>query len=446
MSDTRLGVIVALTPLAEDAVEHVLFDPQAPFEICASVAEADELEREAERGDATAILLSPDLSGLTPGHCARLRARGLRLVGLALDSAREQRLAALGVDATADPDASAETLATALRGEDEQPRPDPVADETVAVRPPARAARRGGAETNGSPSARRGSVLAVVGGKGAPGASECAASLAALANERWQTVLVELDALGGGLDVRLGADSHQGSLLGLTRAAENDRAGAELLERWLVTRPGWPPVLLAPPDLSSALAELARPGAITAALRALAATAPLVVCDLGWLLAEGGEVTLPARIHREALVAADAVLLVLGVRDAQLPHGLSQLDLLLGELQIPAERLRVAANGLGGPGVSARGGLTETLAQRLAERELALDAILPWDGRALARASSQGLPLAVARRRGAYARTLFGLLDELFLPTAPTPRKRKLRLAAPSASAVPEEVPLPWRS
>ena len=58
-----------------------------------------------------------------------------------------------------------------------------------------------------------------MGAKGAPGASECAASLAALAAQRWPTVLVEVDALGGGLDVRLGADATQGSLLGLISAA-----------------------------------------------------------------------------------------------------------------------------------------------------------------------------------------------------------------------------------
>jgi hypothetical protein len=35
---------------------------------------------------ARAVLLSSDLSGLTSGHCARIRARGVRVVGLAQDS------------------------------------------------------------------------------------------------------------------------------------------------------------------------------------------------------------------------------------------------------------------------------------------------------------------------------------------------------------------------
>jgi len=47
------------------------------------------------------------------------------------------------------------------------------------------------------------------------------------------------------------------------------------------------------------------------------------------------------RTATHALVAY-AVLLVLGARDDQLRFGLAQLDRLLGELEIPAERLRIA--------------------------------------------------------------------------------------------------------
>ena len=235
-------------------------------------------------------------------------------------------------------------------------------------------------------------MLAVIGSKGAPGASECAASLAALAAERWPCILVELDALGGGLDLRLGADPRQGSLLGLTRAvAAGDGALGELLERWLAVREGWPPVLVGAPDLEQALGELARPGAVAATLRALASAYPLAVADVGFLLAEGEEAGPACRVHREAVVAADAVLLVLGARDEQLRAGLDQLDSLLA-LGIPPERLRVAVNGVGGPGATARSTLEQVLPGQLAERRFALDAWLPWDGRALARALRTGLP------------------------------------------------------
>lgn len=294
-------------------------------------------------------------------------------------------------------------------------------------------------------------MLAVIGSKGAPGASECAASLAALAAERWSCMLVELDALSGGLDLRLGADPRQGSLLGLARAvAAGDGALGELLERWLTVREGWPPVLVGPSDPEQTLDELAQPGVAARVLDALASVYPLTVCDLGFLLGEGAEACPACRVHREAAVAADAILLVLGGREEQLRAGLAQLDALL-ELGIAPERLRVTLNGTGGPGAAARSTLERILPGQLAERRFALDAWLPWDGRALSRARRLGLPLARARRRGPYARALVRLLEQLFLPVAPAPRERKLRLVPPSPRETAieeetEEVALPWRS
>lgn len=211
-----------------------------------------------------------------------------------------------------------------------------------------------------------------------------------------------------------------------------DGALGELLERWLVRRPGWPAVLLAPPEPWEPLDELARPGAIATALRALAVAVPLVVCDVGFLLEEAGEATALARCHREALACASAVLLVIGARDRQVRDGLAQLDLLRVELEIPNERLRVACAGLGGPGAGSHRANTAMLAEQLAARGLALDASLPFDGRALRGAERHALPLAAARRRGAYARALRGLLDQLFLPTqVARARDRKLRLLMP---------------
>ena len=430
MSAERPAVVLALTPIAERAIEPLLFGAEAAVQPFASVGEADELEH-AVRPSADAVLVSPDLSGLTPGHCARVRARGARLVGIALDEHDRRALAALAVDDTVDANAGADVLRQAVRPGSPEPLPEP-----------APLPAPGG-------EAQAGSVIAVLGSKGAPGASECAASLAALAAARWPALLVELDALGGALDLRLAADAHQGSLLGVTRAAEaGESALRELLERWLATREGWPPVLLGPADAAQALPELARPGAIAAALRALAALTPLTVLDVGFLLEQGDEVGAAARVHREALVAADAVLLVLGARDQQLRAGLAQLELLLDRLGIRPERLRVVLNGVRGPGAVAQTELTAALEQRLAERALALDALLPWDARALAKATRAGLPLATARPRGPYARALTSLLGQLFLPVAPAPRERKRLLLPPPAkpSRNEEEVALPWRA
>ena len=425
MSAERPAVVLALTPVAERAIEPLLFGAQAVVEPLASVGEADELDHELGP-NAEAVLLSPELSGLTPAHCVRARARGARLVGIALDEDDRQALSALAVDETFDAEAGADTLRRALH--------DAPTAVTVAPVP-------------ATPSSERASsVIAVIGSKGAPGASECAASLAALAARRWQALLVELDALGGALDLRLAADAHQGSLLGVARAADaGESALRGLLERWLATREGWPPALLGPATLAQAVPELARPGAVAKALNALAAVTPLTVLDVGFQLDEGEEGGPVARIHREALVAADAVLLVLGAREDQLRAGLAQVELLLDKLAIKRERLRIAANGLGGPGAIATTELTETLAQRLADRGLALDAALPWDGRALAKATRAGLPLAIAHPRGRYARTLARLLEQLFLPVAPEPRERKRMLIPPAPKEQTEEVALPWR-
>ena len=281
-------------------------------------------------------------------------------------------------------------------------------------------------------------MLAVVGAKGAPGASECAASLAALAAAHWPTLLVEIDALGGGLDVRLGADSTQGSLLGLIRAADGGGVQRELVERWLTEPDGWPSVLLGSPD-PQALSELAQPGD-DHALHELSSLYALTVCDVGAFLGDDGALSAAARLHREALVAADAVVSVLGARDIQLRHGLRQLDLLLGTLGIPSERLRIIANAIGAPGTASRSAITQTITAHLAERGVTVDAWLPWDARALTHAGRRGTPLATARTRSGYTRAIGGLLDGLFLPAAtPKPKGRKRRLAAPHQQTHEEE-------
>jgi hypothetical protein len=417
MSDERPNVILALTPLAEREVESLLFDESdAKVTLTSSVAEADDLARAIEDERPDAILLSCELSGITPAHCARAKTAGVRIVGLALDGQERDALKRLGVDSIIDSTASGVDLLAAIRGAPDAAEPPP------AVPPTKQRTERGD---------DAGSVLAVIGAKGAPGASECAASLTALAARRWPSLLVEIDALGGGLDVRLGADPTQGSILGLVRAAAEGAVQRELVERWIMEPAGWPPVLLGPPD-PKALIDLVRPGAIARALDALAALYPLTVCDVGALLADGYAAS---GLHREVLIAADAVLLVLGARDIQLRHGLAQLDLLLGTLGIPSERLRVIANGIGGPGSAGRSAITATITGHLAERGVTVDAWLPWDTRGLKRARRRGTPLTVARTRSRYVRSLTALLSELFLPASPTPKGRKRRLASPDQPA-----------
>ena len=445
MSDERPGVLLALSPIVEQNVAPLLFGEQATVRVVTSLVELPALERTLDNGsDAVALIVSADLSGFAPGPLVRARSRGLRVVGIARDDDEAAFLRELPLDSVFTTAIDGPTLQAAVRASVGSANNG---DATATARSTPRARGR----------ERQATVLAVVGSRGAPGASELAGSLATLACADWRTLLVELDLLGGGgLALRLGSDPTQGSLLALLRATSTgERAVDELLERWLVSRSGWPPVLLAPPDPGQTIAELDQPGAIRTGLEALANAYPLVVADIGFLLAQPAGVGAVGRCHREALVTADAVLLTIGAREAQLDAGLAQLDLLLDELEIPQERIRVVCNGVGGPGAIPRAQLEQTLTIGLRERELAADALLPWDARALSKAVRTGLPLAASHPRGDYARALARLLDTLFLPDAPVARARKRLLAAPARAAIEpeqearredEEVALPWRS
>jgi hypothetical protein len=277
--------------------------------------------------------------------------------------------------------------------------------------------------------------------------------MAALADQRWPTLLVEIDLIDGALALRLGADPQDGSLLGLIRGHGADGALDDLLAHWVTGgKRGWPPALVAPADTQAHIDELAEPGAIRAALEAAASAYPLVIADVGALLTLPGELPKVLRAQREALIAADAVVLVIGAREQQLRAGRAQLTLLLDELGIPREQLRIAVSGLGAPGAGSKADLEAALNSELAQLRLSVDAWLPHDARAAARARRSGTPLALARRRGRYARAVRGLLDELLLPSQPVPRERKTRLPIPTPVATApqserdEEVALPWRN
>ncbi len=437
--DAHPRLLLGLTPLAERQVEDELFGGEQSVAVVGSAADAGELLVLAERRHADAVLLSPELPGLDAGSCARLRSHGLRLIGLALDDRNATVFDTLGVDTILQPPLAGSDLSGAC------------ADTPTAETPTEQAPTRTHVE-RGALSERPGSVLAVVPASGSPGASECAASLAALADQRWPTLLLELDLLDGALALRLGADPQRGSLLGLIRAQAADGALHDLLPRWTAAADhGWPPALVAPPDPDVHIDEIARPGAIRAALDAAASVYPLVVVDVGALLAVPGELPKAVRAHREALLTADAVLLVIGAREQQLRAGRAdhkQLD----ELGIKREQLRIAVSGLGAPGTGNKNELEKAIGDQLAELRLAVDAWLPHDARAAARARRAGVPLALARPRGRYARAVRGLIDEVLLPSQPVPRERKTRLpvptpfAATAANTHDEEVALPWRN
>lgn len=450
MSDSRPGVLLALSPMVEQRIATLLFGGQAAVTVAASLVELAALERTLAdcTANAEALLVSADMPDLTASLLSHARTKGLRLVGIATDEHDAALLRDLPLDSVLTDPIDARALQAAVHESIRDSSNGAAA--TADLRPGKRHDRE-----------RQGTVLAVVGSRGAPGASELACSLAALACGQWRALLVELDLLGSAaLALRLGSDATQGSLLALLRATRGGEVAlAELLERWLVSRIGWPPTLLAPAQPEQVIEELDQPGAIRAGLDALAEQYPLVIVDVGFLLAQPGALGPVEHCHREALVAADAVLLTLGAREAQLDAGLAQLDLLLDTLGIARERIRVVCNGVGGPGAIPRPQLEQTLTIGLRERELAVDALVPWDARALAKAVRTGLPLAAAQPRGSYARRLGRLLDMLFLSGAPVARGRKRLLALPARATVEpkperepvraqgeEEVVLPWRS
>src|SRR5581483_9584375 len=178
--DDHPRLLLGVTPLAERQIEEQLFSAEQAVAVVGSAADARELLALAERRHADAVLLAAELPALDAGGCARLRSFGLRLLGLALDEQNAQTLEAFGVDQVLRPPLTAGDVADAC-----------VDTQVVAAEPEAQPARR-------EPKPRRprsGSVLAVVPASGSPGASECAASLAALADQRWPTLLLALDLL-----------------------------------------------------------------------------------------------------------------------------------------------------------------------------------------------------------------------------------------------------------
>ena len=196
---------------------------------------------------------------------------------------------------------------------------------------------------------------------------------------------------------------------------------------------GWPPALVGAPDRRGRWASSPVQAWLPPRFAPRFAY-PLVVADVGFLLFEGEDAGPACRVHREAVVAADAVLLVLGAREEQLRAGIDQLDLLLA-LGIAPERLRVAVNGIGGPGATARIQLERVIVGQLAERRFALDAWLPW-GWPRARPRSAHWPArcprAPSRRLCAGARAAArGAVPA----RRPIPRERKLRLLQPHGDA-----------
>jgi MinD-like ATPase involved in chromosome partitioning or flagellar assembly/CheY-like chemotaxis protein len=427
-------VVLGLAPPEEEAIEEVLYG-SGELRVLASAADGAELLELAAAFRPDLVLLSAELPGLGAGSLARLGALGPRLAGVALDPHGAAALEALGLDLVVQAPLEAGRLLELLT-----PQHGPETEPPESSREMPRLPRR-----------REGSVVAFVGARGAPGASELAASFAAHAARSHRVLLVELDADGSRIARRLGVDPHEGSLLGLVRAlAAGEDDPAALLPHWIVTGSrGWPAVLPGLPDPTRDLDQTTAPALAERLLETLSAAYPLVVCDLGHRLGRGGGDS-AVSLQRDVAVVADALVNVVGSRPDQLDAGLAQLDLLLDELRVAPERLRVVVNGQTGARSPRRAAGAAVLTRALAGRGLTVDAWLPFDARAHRAALRGGLPLALASRRGAYAQGVAELARTILLPDLPRPAARKLRLlpraaGAPGPALAGEEVALPWR-
>ncbi len=206
-----------------------------------------------------------------------------------------------------------------------------------------------------------GVVIGVVGARGGAGASTLAALVAARASRRTATVLVDLDAPGGGIDVLVGLEQDAGARWPDLAHARGDVDGRDVV----ALLPRWGRVAVLSCDRS-------RPGPVDAAtaadvVGAVAAASGCVVVDLG-------RATVPAA--GPVLGRCDRVALVAG-RDLRSVAGALALRGAFGDVAVGLVVRGPAPGGLG--------------CGELAE---AVGVPLLWAGRAdrgLPRAAEQGL-------------------------------------------------------
>ena len=122
---------------------------------------------------------------------------------------------------------------------------------------------------------------------------------------------------------------------------------------------------------------------------------------------------------------------VIGSRQEQLRTGLAQLELLLNELAVGQERLRVVVNGQPGTPAPRKTDTATAISQELAAHGLTVDAWLPYDEKAQRASRRLGATVSAVRAaagrvrgRGASARSGGVLLPGMSQPIA---RKRRLR-------------------
>ncbi|MGF1663525.1 MAG: CpaE family protein [Kineosporiaceae bacterium] len=414
-----LGVLTALAGPAEPAlVEALEGDPRTRVtRRCADVAE---LLSAAEAGHGVVAVVGGDLPRLDADVVARLRARGLRVVGVVeADRDSRHRLRALGVDdavavgvppapgslgrlvgaVTGEPSADPAEAGRTGAGYSEPAGPGPRAVESGRTsprhrRPPAPdvttdpSGPSGGdppappGDLDGDVDGPGGRVVTVWGCPGAPGRTTVAVGLAAeLAAEGLSVVLVDADTHASSVASHLGVLDEAAGVVLAARAGLQGRLGPTVLDRLA------PPVLpglrvLTGITRSARWPEL-RPAGLAAVLREARRVADVVVVDVAAPLDREDDalldITAPRRNGAALTAVEDAdTLLAVGAAD---PVGLQRLVRSCQELAALGLVLRPPAVVVNKVRASAVGPGPQRRVRTALERFAGIDdpVLLPWD-------------------------------------------------------------------
>ena len=231
------------------------------------------------------------------------------------------------------------------------------------------------------------SRIAVLGGSGGVGASTLAVGLACAGKGLGSTALVDLDPLGGGVDLLLGAERTPGWRWDRLRAA---RGQIGELSGQVPAAAGVTLVSMGREDATAVTRD-----AVAAVLASLARSSDLVVMDVGRSLAAGA---------REALRASDRTLLVC----AQDVRGVASARMTLAAAEAPGAGVVVRLR---------RGGAIRPV-EVAAAVGLPLLGTIPQDP-ALAPAAERGVPPDRAAGR-AWLRSCAALLAAIDAGTGPS--------------------------